>query len=185
LVKNETAGNAPANKIYVYATGNTWQVAADSVVDANPLISTLSSGATTIVSEGTINGKIGFQLITPDPLTTSTNLAWGIFNFFQAPTPTIADKSFALLATTTDFQSTGVTITNPPANGSHVDFRVNGRSQRIGNGVKTLDCYLSGDGGATAKTFATVASGDIVYWVGSVAGFQLNTSMIGGLYYNV
>jgi hypothetical protein len=185
LVKNETLTNAPANKVYIYATGNTWQVAADSYVDANPTLSTLSSGAIVLVSEGTINGKISYQLNTPDPLSPSTGLLWAIFNFIQAPTPTIANKETTLAVTTVDFQTTGIAIVNSPANGSYVGFAVNGLMQAVGNGVRTADCYFSGDGGATAKTFANITSGDVLYWVGSVAGFQLSATMKGTLYYNV
>lgn len=53
---------------------------------------------------------------------------------------------------------------------------VNGLEIEIGNGVKTKDAYFSDDGGANAKAFAAIAAGDILYWVGSVSGYQLAVS---------
>lgn len=53
---------------------------------------------------------------------------------------------------------------------------VNGMSARVGNGVKTLDCYFSGDAGVTARTVGALQSGDLLYWNGSIAGYQLTPS---------
>lgn len=185
LVKNETLANAAANKIYVYATGNTWQVAEDSIVDAVAVNNTLTSGASVVVTEGTLGGQKMYQLTTPDTLTPTTQLNWSITNFLQSPTPTTSNKNATASVTTTDFQTSGISISNTPNNGSYVKVFVNGQLQRLGNGIRTLDCYFSSDGGTTAKTFSAIASGDILYWVGSVAGFQLNSTMIIDLDYNV
>lgn len=185
LVKNETLLNAPANRIYVYAVGNTWQVATDSIVDVIATNNTLTSGASVVVTEGILGGQKMYQLTTPDTLIPTTQLNWTITNFLQSPTPTTANKNVVASVTTTDFQTTGVTIANTPNNGSYVKVFVNGQLQRVGNGVRTLDCYFSSDGGVTAKTFATIVSGDTLYWVGSVAGFQLNVTFTIDLDYNV
>lgn len=45
---------------------------------------------------------------------------------------------------------------------------------RVGDGVKTSDCYFSSDGGSTAKTLAQHRRGDSLYWNGAVAGFELD-----------
>ena len=50
---------------------------------------------------------------------------------------------------------------------------INGSEIEIGNGVKTKEAYFSSDAGITAKAINGVAVGDILYWVGSVAGYQL------------
>jgi hypothetical protein len=59
------------------------------------------------------------------------------------------------------------------ANGAYVGVQVNGVSYVVGDGVRTKDCYFSGDAGATARAFGAIVSGDKLYWNGSVAGFQL------------
>ena len=50
---------------------------------------------------------------------------------------------------------------------------VDGVVQSIGNGVKTKSCYISGDGGTTARAFGAIVAGDFVYWNPTIAGFNL------------
>jgi hypothetical protein len=66
-----------------------------------------------------------------------------------------------------------------------IDVYVNGACQILGDGVKTKDCYFSADSGTTAKTIATIAAGDTLYWVGSVAGFQLAATDVISFNYNI
>ena len=47
---------------------------------------------------------------------------------------------------------------------------------RLSDGDKLKDCYFSADAGATARTIAGITAADKLYWVGSVAGYQLATS---------
>jgi hypothetical protein len=82
-------------------------------------------------------------------------------NKFQAASTTVADFDLA----------TATAIAHTPKGTVEID--VNGAGQNLGDGVKTADCYFSGDGGTTARTIANIVSGDLLYWVGSVAGFQL------------
>ncbi len=91
-----------------------------------------------------------------------------------AGTPTKQDKYITCLATVSDFDAaTASGLTATPASDGFVEVMVNGQMQHLGDGVKTADCYFSSDGGTTAKTIANIAAADILYWVGSVAGFQL------------
>jgi hypothetical protein len=51
--------------------------------------------------------------------------------------------------------------------------------QKIGDGVKSTDCYFSNDGGLTARSISAIKSGDQLYWNGLIAGFDLiNTDKI-------
>lgn len=87
-----------------------------------------------------------------------------------------ANKGMAALVTSLDGDlATSVAVVSiPPANG-WVGVRVNGVSYFVGNGVKTaVDCYFSGDGGVTARSFGGITSGDFLYWNGSVTLFQLD-----------
>jgi hypothetical protein len=79
--------------------------------------------------------------------------------------------------TTTDFdQAMTTTVSATNTHGGEVAVFVNGMKQWVGSGNKTSDCYFSGDAGTTARTFAAIASGDTLHWVGSVAGYQLAAS---------
>jgi hypothetical protein len=66
-----------------------------------------------------------------------------------------------------------------PAQGSMVRVFVNGVEVLLAASnaeLATSECYFSGDGGATARSFGqtgTIAAGDLLYWNGSVATYQL------------
>jgi hypothetical protein len=61
----------------------------------------------------------------------------------------------------------------------------NGVQLDVGNGVKTRECYFSGDGGATARTFPALQAGDFLYWNGSIAGYQIAASDVFAFAFNV
>jgi hypothetical protein len=90
--------------------------------------------------------------------------------------PTTNNKYMTPAATVSDFDTTSLTITSTPGEDGYVNIFVNGARQHLGDGVKTRDCYFSGDGGTTARAIAAISAADTLYWVGSVAGFQLATS---------
>jgi hypothetical protein len=90
------------------------------------------------------------------------------------PLPTIDNKNQTPSSTTLDGDTTGLTITNTPK--GYVQVMVNGLQQVLGNGVKTDDCYFSGDGGTTARNILDIVATDTLYWNGSIAGFQLIAS---------
>lgn len=86
-------------------------------------------------------------------------------------------------ATSSDGDTTGVTLAAVPS--SMVQVFVNGIMQELGQGVKTKDCYFSADGGSTARAISALASGDTLYWNGSVAGFQVDSNDKISLVYEV
>lgn len=91
-----------------------------------------------------------------------------------AAVPTISNKEMAASITAADGQvatATGMAFT--PAFDGYVRVFVNGTGQVLGNGVKTKDSYFSGDGGTTARAISAIIAGDLLYWNGSIAGFQL------------
>ena len=89
--------------------------------------------------------------------------------------PTLLDKRLVCLVTDSDFdKATNSTISATPAFGSYVQVMVNGVQADLGDGVKTKDCYFSGDAGTTARAIEDVVAGDTIHWVGSVAGFELD-----------
>jgi len=83
----------------------------------------------------------------------------------------------AASVTAADFaQATATAIAATPVSDGHVGVDVNGLSVVVGDGVKTKDCFFSGDGGTTARAIAAIVATDTLHWVGSVAGYELDTS---------
>ena len=76
-------------------------------------------------------------------------------------------------ATTADEDTTGITITYTPFNDSEVKVTVNGLQVDLGDGAKDEACYFSADGGTTARAIADITANDTLYWMGSVAGYEL------------
>lgn len=76
-------------------------------------------------------------------------------------------------ATSSDGDATGISIDNTPE--GMVQVFVNGIMVYL-KGDKTGECYFSGDGGTTARTFASIVSTDTLHWNGSVAGYQLEAT---------
>jgi len=72
------------------------------------------------------------------------------------------------------------TITDTPVNGSYVAVFVNGVEYEVGDGVFTKACYFASPGlPHDAKGFSSthpngqIESGDLLFWNGSVTGFNL------------
>jgi hypothetical protein len=97
------------------------------------------------------------------------------------------DKDFACLNTTGDNQlamSTGISQT--PANGSYVKVEVNGVGVVVGDNVTTnCECYFSNDGGITARKLIEIQADDLLYWNGTIAGYDLEDTFSISLYYLV
>ena len=80
--------------------------------------------------------------------------------------PTLSDGNLATLV---------VLGETPPLN-SWIMVFINGISVEVGNGNKQGHCYFSGDGGGTPRATGQLTQGDKLFWNGSVAGFQLDSS---------
>ena len=127
------------------------------------------------IQQGTLAGKYK-KLITNAPITLGTTSL--VFDDFLpagvTTNPSVNNKFMTASITTADGDvacSTGMLST--PSGGSYVKVIVGGDCPEVGNGVKTKDCYFSGDSGATARAFNAVITGDKLYWNGSIAGYQL------------
>ena len=101
----------------------------------------------------------------------------------KAGQPATGNKNTASLATTGSGDSTGVAIAATPSGDSYVIPMVNGVTYELGGGVKTEDFYFSADGGTTARAFADIVSGDILYQ-GDQLPFDLDTADCIALQYN-
>jgi hypothetical protein len=77
------------------------------------------------------------------------------------------------LATVFDFDpATASVVAGTPL--GIIEVFVDGVEIEIGNAVKTKEAYFSSDGGTTAKAWGAATTGDVLYWVGSVSGYQLD-----------
>jgi hypothetical protein len=86
------------------------------------------------------------------------------------------DLNKSPLPTTNDGDSTGLKITYTPFLDSTVTIKVNGVEVNLGDGAKAEACYFSADNGLNAKAIAAIAAGDTLYWNGSHAGYELDSS---------
>ena len=139
------------------------------------------------IQQGTLAGKYK-KLITNSPITLGTTSL--VFDDFLpagvTTNPTVSNKNMPASLTTADNQiGCSTSLAGTPANDSYLAVYVNGERTPVGDGVKTKHCYFSSDSGATAKTIANLATGDIMYWVGSVAGYQLAITDLIEFDYNV
>lgn len=172
LVKDQSTGSQ--NGIYIVQTlgtgaNGTWVRSADA-----DTASELRS-AVVYCEGGTVNQDKRFAQ-TADNITLGTTAL--VFVDIGSGTPasfmTASNKGMTASVTSADYQAAcATTIAATPANDSFVRVYVNGVAVRLGNGVRTTDCYFSVDGGTTARSIANITVGDTLYWVGSVAGFQL------------
>lgn len=121
--------------------------------------SSMGSSAVLLMIEG------AGSTISETGVETSDDLDW-------IPNNTSADGDYA-----------GITITYTPYSDSNVQVTVNGVGANLGDGVKTKDCYFSGDNGTTARAIADITAGDKLYWNGSIAGFELeDTDLVDIIY---
>lgn len=179
--KNQTT--ASENGIYVFnGAGSPATRATDA--DAS---SEVTTGMAFYVEEGTSNAKTTWKLVTSGAITLgTTSLSFEAFSTFQAPICTLANKEMAASLTSANGdQACSTVIAGTPANDSYVLVLVNGLGVTIGDGVKTKAAYFSADSGTTAKTLAGIASGDRLYWNGSIAGYQLATTDVLDFIYEV
>ena len=120
------------------------------------------------------------QIPIPPPPVTSVNGRVGAVTVPLSPD----NKKMAAEVTVNDEDEACATgITTTPR--GYVIVAVNGHSHTVGDGAKTSDCYFSGDGGTTARTISAIVSGDKLYWVGSVALYQLQATDIIDFNYSV
>lgn len=166
LVRAQTLGEN--NGIYIVAAG-AWSRSADA--DS----ATELRAALVTIEKGTVNADKRFALSTDAIVLGTTPQVWvDIGTGTPAAFDSSSNKQMTASVTSADFQAaTAVSLVTTPANDAYVRVMVNGVGVTVGDGVKTKDCYFSSDTGTTAKTIANIAAGDILYWVGTVAGFQL------------
>jgi hypothetical protein len=132
----------------------------EEIIASDDVQAAITNGWITVIDEtGSNIIDVATQAAEPANLTP--------FNKGMSAITTGADNSLAC--------STAIFAT-PPAN-AWIQVYVNGISYKVGNGTKaSVPCYFSGDGGITARATGAIVTGDSLYWNGSIAGFQLDSS---------
>lgn len=116
----------------------------------------------------------------------TTAITVAAFATLVSATPTTNNKEMVALVTTTDGDlATNTTMAGTPNNSSFVGVDINGAGETIGNGAKDKACYFSGDNGVTARAWTAIVSGDKLFWMGSIAGYQLAATDIISFNYSV
>lgn len=145
-------------------TGTTLDVvAADGSITVNADSIQVTFGAAGAVAAASANGTAASS--SHSDHTHAAPIAWN------------ANQGMACEATAANYDRACATaIAKTPGLGSRVNVVVCGVKQTVGDAVRTKDCYFSGDGGTTPRAMNAIVAGDFLYWVGTVAGFQLATS---------
>jgi len=159
ITDNPITIGGPSGTVIVWTkfTGSTVVAAGDGLTKVGNVISVLPDGTSVFVS--------------PSGL--------------KAAVPVSDDKDLFALATTMDGDlASNSPISRTPAGDGYVEVLINSITADLGDGVKTLECYFSGDGGVTARAIADITAGDLLYWNGSVAKYQLKANWIVDYNYN-
>lgn len=93
----------------------------------------------------------------------------------DSPQMTDANKREAASVTTGTNETTGLTIANVPALGTHISIVMNTVVYDVGDGVDTSDFYYSNDACTTPRATASITSGDVLCQ-GDNLPFNLDTS---------
>ena len=103
------------------------------------------------------------------------------------------DKGWVALVTLIDGDQASInTLTNTPVDNSYIEVKVNGIEYEVGNGVITKTCFFANPatptlprGFSSGHVNGQVQTGDVLYWNGTVAGFELSAGWRVSLNYMV
>lgn len=142
--------------------------AAGSAIEASALASTGTGEGASMIGIEDAAGNF-----------TATNVEAALTELFtlisNSGVPVTDNKDMTASVTSSDGDAaTATTIVGTPAGDSYVQVYINGVKVVLADGNKLSDCYFSGDGGTTARPIADIVAGDTLYWVGSVATYELD-----------
>jgi hypothetical protein len=179
LAKDQT--DPKENGIYNANTSGAWTRAADADSSAE------LNGALVSIQQGTLNADTRWLQTTPNPVIGTDAIVWiEVGGPGAISNPSTSNKAMTASVTSADFQvACSTPLAATPAGHSYVGVNVNGVAMTVGNGTRSAPCYFSGDGGATARSWSNLQAGDQLYWVGSVALWQLATTDTIDFMYNV
>lgn len=139
--------------------------ASGAAIEASALASTSTGQGASLVGVDDVNAWYGGSTVE----SVLNELATGITINVSS------DKNLTASVTTADEQLATVSTVSGEVKGA-VQVFVNGIKVSVGNAAKNRDCYFSSDSGVTAKNLLSVQASDELYWMGSIAGYQLDSS---------
>lgn len=148
--------------------------------------SEVTAQAAVSVEEGTDANKTFRITNTGAIIVGTTAITVAAFAILSSAVPTTNNKEMVAEVTATDYDlACNTPISGTPGSSSFVEVIINGVTETLGNAARNKACYFSADAGATAKAWNAIASGDELYWVGSIAGFELAATDIISFNYSV
>lgn len=183
-------------KLKVYGRFETW-VTLFEHLESTPIVSAVRHEATRdpLPTDNWSKGFINFHLwlnTTSKEVFVLTDAPTGVWKSITSSSatgggiPSRDNKQMVASVTVNDGDlACSVGVVQTPLAFGYVTVQVNGVTMPVGNGVKNRSCYFSADGGVTAKTWPGVAAGDRLYWIGSVAEFQLSEVDVVEFFYDV
>ena len=87
------------------------------------------------------------------------------------------------LATSGNYQSTGIVLEYDPFDHGAVNVIINGIGAHESYGNRTGEVYFSNDGGTTAKSQDNIKAGDTLYYNGIIGGYDLGSDDVVDIVY--
>ncbi len=144
----------------------------------------------TLASGGTFAGDVTIDatLTVPSPTEGTEAVPLSYLEEAIAAAPSIPiklNKDMTAIATEDDGDvACGDAVEVTPAADGYIRVAINGVDVEVGDGVTTKECFFSVDG-VTPRLIQDVEEGDLLYWNGSVAGYQLTAVDKVDFMYNV
>lgn len=136
----------------------------------------LTGQGTFVNSNGIVSSSVGtpaLLLLIEDEVSASATQSQPVRQTEGIPYD--GDQDLVPGTTSSDGDSSGLTISKTPHGDGMVVVLVNGLGVGVGDGTKAAGCYFSGDLGVTARAMADIVAGDGLYWNGSIAGYELDS----------
>jgi len=162
----DNGSNGGATAMPLTANATTDRTLILTRADGGDILLTASGTGTFVNSNGMVSSSAGSPalLVMIEDEEGSGGVAATGISFRQRATASV---------TTADEDAAGMTITYTPFGDGVITATINGFQAAIGDGAKDQEFYFSADGGTTARAIADVAAGDTLYYMGSVAGYEL------------
>ena len=174
LIKNETAGNAPVNGIYVVTTnsaGDPFVLTRSSDMNAGPEF----PGAFTFIETGTVQADTGWVCTTDSPVTVGTTAI--VFTQFSGAGQYSAGTGLSLTGTVFSIANTAVTIGSYGNSSAISTFTVNQQGQLTVAGTSNITAPAGDLTGTTLNANVVTSS---LTTVGTLGNLSVTGNATGG-----
>jgi hypothetical protein len=102
--------------------------------------------------------------------------ASAVANLGSTPLTTLDKEKYVAAPTAGDNSNTGLTISETPNANGNVQVFVNGLRADLGSADLTKDCYFMDPTLTTVRRISDIQAGDVFFWNGVLAGYELTTT---------